>query len=175
MGDPNEVARGDVDQGLADAPVRLDLEYRSPTHHHNPIEPHATTSVWDGNRVTVYESAQGVSATRGMVALALGVEPANVRVISPYLGGGFGAKRVVWPHTLLNAAVARELGRPVRTVLARAHMYRSNGHRSEFHRRLRIGATRDGRLVAIENNSTAQLTRDDEAIFNTSAPANSWP
>ncbi|MGN9907568.1 xanthine dehydrogenase family protein molybdopterin-binding subunit [Phytohabitans sp. LJ34] len=168
MGDPNEVSRGDVDQGLGDAPVRLDLEYRSPTHHHNPIEPHATTSVWDGNRVTVYESAQGVSATRGMVALALGVEPANVRVISPYLGGGFGAKGVVWPHTLLNAAVARELGRPVRTVLTRAHMYTSNGHRSEFHQRLRIGAARDGRLIAIAHDSTAQLTRDDQAIFNTS-------
>ena len=167
-GEPNEVTRGDVHRGLAAAAVLLDAEYRSPVHHQNPIEPHATTSVWDGNRVTVYESAQGVNATRAMVAAACRVPEENVRVISPYLGGGFGAKGLVWPHTLLTAAVARDLRRPVRTVLTRAHMYTSAGHRSEFHQRLRIGATRDGRLTAIEHTSTAQLTRTDESVFNPS-------
>ncbi|MCA2216575.1 xanthine dehydrogenase family protein molybdopterin-binding subunit [Jidongwangia harbinensis] len=167
-GEPNEVIRGDTGAALAAAPVRLDVEYRAPAHHHNPIEPHATTAVWDDGRLTVYESAQGVNATRQMLAAALGVPPANVRVISEYLGGGFGAKGLVWPHTLLNAAVAREIGRPVRTVLTRAQMYTSNGHRAEFHQRLRIGATRRGVLTGIEHTSTAQLSRTDQSVFNSS-------
>lgn len=167
-GEANEVIRGDVERGFAGAAVLLDAEYRSPVHHHNPIEPHATTSVWEGNRVTVYETAQGVNATRAMVAAACRVPEDDVRVISPYLGGGFGAKGLVWPHTLLTAAVARDLGRPVRTVLTRAQMYTSAGHRSEFRQRLRIGADRDGRLTAIEHTTTAQLTRTDESVFNPS-------
>ncbi|MEE6258761.1 xanthine dehydrogenase family protein molybdopterin-binding subunit [Plantactinospora sonchi] len=165
---PNEFRRGDPEAALAGAPVTVDVTYTSPTHHHNPIEPHASTAVWEGGRLTLYETAQGVNATRGTVADILGVLRENVRVVSPYLGGGFGTKSPTWPHTVLAAVAAQLVGRPVRIVLTRAQMYTSVGHRSQFHQRLRIGATRQGRLTAISHTSTAQLSRTDEGVFNVS-------
>lgn len=165
---PNEFVRGDAEGALAEAEVRVEARYSSPTHHHNPIEPHATTARWDGDRVTLYETAQGVNMTRSAVSTAFGLPPDDVRVVSPYLGGGFGAKGPVWPHTLLTAAAARLVGRPVKLVLSRAQMYTSNGHRAEFRQHLRIGATRQGKLTAIVETSTAQLSSTEESIFNTS-------
>ncbi|GGP55383.1 xanthine dehydrogenase family protein molybdopterin-binding subunit [Saccharothrix coeruleofusca] len=168
---PNEIVRGAGEAALAGAEVRFEADYSSPTHHHNPIEPHATTAVWEGDRLTLHETAQGVNLTRGTVAAALGLPPQNVRVISPYLGGGFGAKGPLWPHTILTAAAARLVGRPVKLVLSRAQMFTSNGHRAQFRQNLRLGATRRGVLTAIVDTSTAQLSRTDEAIFNRSDSA----
>lgn len=165
---PNETIRGDVAAGLAQADVRLDVSYTTPMHHHNPIEPSTTTADWDGERMTVYESAQGGHATRTCISEALDIPLGNVRVLSPFLGGGFGAKGPVWPHTLLTAAVARELGRPVKLVLSRAQTYTSNGHRAEAHQRLRIGAMRDGTLTAIHHVSTSQSTRTEHGVFSNS-------
>ncbi|ONK14007.1 xanthine dehydrogenase family protein molybdopterin-binding subunit [Streptomyces sp. MP131-18] len=165
---PNETTRGDVAAGLAQADVLVDVTYTTPMHHHNSIEPSTTTADWDGERVTVYESAQGGHATRICISEALGVPPGNVRVLSPFLGGGFGAKGPVWPHTLLTAAVARELRRPVKLVLARAQTYTSHGLRAEAHQRLRIGARHDGTLTAIDHVSTSQVTRTEEGVFSQS-------
>lgn len=169
-GRPNEDFRGDAAAAFDQAEVRIEREYTSPTQHHNPIEPHTTTAVWDGDSVTLYESAQGVVLTRMIVKQAFGTLPAlgEVRVVSPYLGGGFGAKGPTWPHTLLTAAAARLVRRPVKLVLTRAQMYTMNGHRAEYRRSLRIGATRQGRLTAIVDTSTAQLTRTEHSIFNSS-------
>ncbi|MET9441021.1 xanthine dehydrogenase family protein molybdopterin-binding subunit [Streptomyces sp. NPDC006610] len=163
---PNESTRGDVAAGLARADVRIDVTYTTPMHHHNPLEPSTTTADWDGGRVTVYESAQGGHATRICLSQALRVPLDNVRVLSPFLGGGFGAKGPVWPHTLLTAAVARELGRPVRLVLSRAQTFTSNGHRGEAHQRLRIGAGRDGVLTAIDHVGTHQVSRTEQGVFS---------
>jgi xanthine dehydrogenase YagR molybdenum-binding subunit len=166
--EPNDIARGDVARGLAEAAVRVDVAYTAPIHHHNPIEPHATTAVWDGDRLTLYESTQSVMLFQDTVSRALGLPPENVRIISPFLGGGFGTKGVIWAHTLLTAAAARLVGRPVKVVLPRAQMYTSTGHRSEYHQRLRLGAARDGRLTAIEHTTIAQLSRTEEAVYNSS-------
>ncbi|CAM3353869.1 xanthine dehydrogenase family protein molybdopterin-binding subunit [Kibdelosporangium persicum] len=168
---PNEFTRGDAAAALKAAEVRIEQDYTSPTMHHNPIEPHTSTAVWNGNSLTLYESAQGIIFTRGVVAKAFegfGVRLEDVRIISPYLGGGFGAKGPTWPHTLINAAAARAIGRPVKVVLTRAQMFTMNGHRAEYRRSLRIGATRQGVLTAIVDTSTGQLTRTEESIFNTS-------
>ncbi|MEV5887025.1 xanthine dehydrogenase family protein molybdopterin-binding subunit [Streptomyces sp. NPDC052020] len=167
---PNDITRGDPAAGLAQADVRVDVSYTTPMHHHNALEPSATTAVWDGEKLTIYETAQGINATKATVAEALKVPPANVRVLSRFLGGGFGAKGPVWPHTLITAAIARELRRPVKLVLSRAHAYTSNGHRPETHQRLRIGAKRDGTLTAIEHVTTSQVSRTEELLFNTSEP-----
>ncbi|MEV7627175.1 xanthine dehydrogenase family protein molybdopterin-binding subunit [Actinoplanes sp. NPDC089786] len=169
FGEPNEVTRGDAAAALASAPVRLDRSYTAPTHHHNPIEPHATTAVWDGDdRLTLFESSQAVVTFRDTLAGAFGLAAGNVRVIAPYLGGGFGTKGVVWPHTLITAAAARLAGRPVKTVLTRAQMFTGTGHRTEFQQRIRLGAGRDGRLTAIVHDTIAQLTATDENMFNSS-------
>src|SRR5690606_4875187 len=121
--------RGDVAKGMAQADVRVEAEYTIPMHHHNPIEPHATTAVWKGSKVTVYETTQALGNTQHVVSEALDVPLDDVRVISRYLGGGFGSKGPVWAHTVLACAAARAVGRPVKLVLSRAHMYTSNGHR----------------------------------------------
>ncbi|MDQ0773542.1 CO/xanthine dehydrogenase Mo-binding subunit [Streptomyces aurantiacus] len=139
-------------------------------HHHNALEPSATTAVRDGARLTVHETAQGVNATRLSLSEALGVPLADVRVLSPFLGGGFGAKGPVWPHTMFTAAIARELKRPVKLVLSRAQAYTSNGHRPESHQCFRIGAMRDGTLTAIDHVTTSQVSRTEDLLFNTSEP-----
>jgi xanthine dehydrogenase YagR molybdenum-binding subunit len=166
----NETSRGDAAAALEQAEVRVEQEYTSPAQHHNPIEPHTTTAVWDGDSLTLYESAQGVVLTRMVVGQAFVryVREEDIRIVSPYLGGGFGAKGPTWPHTLLTAAAARLVRRPVKLVLTRAQMYTMNGHRAEYRRSLRLGATRQGRLTAIVDTSTAQLTRTEESIYNTS-------
>ncbi|MGC7098243.1 xanthine dehydrogenase family protein molybdopterin-binding subunit [Amycolatopsis lurida] len=169
--EPNEIVRGDAETAYERAEVRIDQHYSSPTHHHNPIEPHTTTAVWDGDTLTLYESAQGVVFSRAVVSAAFGLPQVNVRVVAPYLGGGFGAKGPTWAHTLLTAAVARIARRPVKLVLTRAQMYTSVGHRSEFRQHIRIGATRQGKLTAIVNTSTAQLSRTHEGVFNSSESA----
>lgn len=166
--EPNEVTRGDAATALERAEVRIEQEYTSPVHHHNPIEPHATIAVWDGDTLTLHESTQGVTLTQGTMAEAFDLHPDNVRIIAPYLGGGFGTK-IVWAHQILTAAAARLVRRPVKLVLSRAQMYTSVGHRAEFHHRVRLGATRQGKLTALVDTTTAQLSRTDEAVFNPSA------
>jgi xanthine dehydrogenase YagR molybdenum-binding subunit len=165
--EPNEITRGDAAAALDRAEVRVEQDYTNPMHHHNPIEPHTTTAVWNGDALTLYESTQGVHRTLDVVAAVFGLPPSKVRIIAPYLGGGFGTK-AIWAHTLLTVAAARLVGRPVKLVLTRSEMYTSTGHRSEFRHRVRLGATRRGTLTAIISTSTAQLSRTDEAIFNSS-------
>ncbi|GGW95834.1 carbon-monoxide dehydrogenase large subunit [Streptomyces malachitofuscus] len=167
---PNTFERGDVAEGMARADVRVEAEFTIPMHHHNPIEPHATTAVWKGSKVTVYETTQALGNTQHVVSEALDVPLDDVRVISRYLGGGFGSKGPVWAHTVLACAAARAVGRPVKLVLSRAHMFTSNGHRAETHQRIGIGATRDGRITALDHVSTQQVTRGDVALFNSSEP-----
>ncbi|GAA5056564.1 xanthine dehydrogenase YagR molybdenum-binding subunit [Thermocatellispora tengchongensis] len=167
---PNELTRGDVAAGMAQAQVRLEAAFHTPIHHHNPIEPSATQAIWDGDRLTVFESTQSLMNTRHSLSQAFGIPLENVRVLSPFLGGGFGAKGPVWPHTILTAAVARRLRRPVKLVLSRAHTYTSNGHRAETVQSLRLGARRDGRITALEHIVTQQVSRTEQTQFNSSEP-----
>ncbi|SMC69619.1 xanthine dehydrogenase family protein molybdopterin-binding subunit [Kibdelosporangium aridum] len=164
----NEFIRGDVQAGLAQADVRIEQEYTSPTHHHNPIEPSSTVAQWSGDKLTLFETAQGISFSRLTVANGLKIPPENVRIVSKYLGGGFGAKGTVWPHTLLTAAIARELGKPVKFTLSRAQMYTSHGHRAQFHQRLTLGAKKDGTLTSLVNISTQQASSNTDILFNLS-------
>jgi len=166
----NDYVRGDVAAGLAAAHTVAETTYTTPMQHHNALEPSVTVAAWDGDRLTVHESTQGISNTQNALMQAFGLPRENVRVISPYLGGGFGAKGPVWPHTLLAAAVARQVGRPVKLVLTRAHAYTSHGHRAETHQVLRVGAARDGRLTAIHHTVTQQVSRTEDALLNSSEP-----
>jgi xanthine dehydrogenase YagR molybdenum-binding subunit len=160
-----EVIVGDPAAGLAAAEVTVKQNYSSPPHHHNQIEPHATVAQWDGDRLTVHETSQGVVNAQRTFATALGIPQPNVRVLAPYLGGGFGGKSPVWPHSLLNAAIARQLGRPAKMVLARSHMYSLVSHRAEFRQEVTLGAKRDGTLTALVNVSTQQLSRTSESMY----------
>ncbi|CAL9331041.1 Aldehyde oxidoreductase molybdenum-binding subunit PaoC [Streptomyces sp. enrichment culture] len=167
---PNELTRGDPEGALARADLRVDVTYTTPIHHHNPIEPSATTAVWRGRKVTVYDASQGVTAAQESIAQALDLPAGHVRVISRYLGGGFGCK-TPWPHTVLTAAAAREVDRPVKLVLSRSDSYSLHGHRSQAHQRLRLGARRDGTLTAIDHVTTQQVSRtEDEFLPSASVP-----
>jgi xanthine dehydrogenase YagR molybdenum-binding subunit len=149
-------SRGDPAGALAAAEVRLERTYTTPIEHHNPMEPPATTAVWDADgRLTVYDANQYVVGIRHGLSAALGVPPEKIRVISRFLGGGFGAKGTFWPHTALSALAARRVGRPVKLVLTRAQMYTSHGYRSETVQQLSLGARRDGTLTAIRHATTS--------------------
>ena len=108
---PGRTERGDAETALAGADVRLDLTYRMAANHHNALEPHATTAVWDGDGLTIYDSTMGIRATQLTVAHLLGLSLARVRVITHFVGGGFGSKAMVWPHVTLAAMAARQVGR----------------------------------------------------------------
>ena len=144
--------RGDPDGAFAGAPVKLDHTYITPFETHNPLEPHSTTAMWEGNTLTLYESSQGVVNLRSVLAQMFGLPQENVRVITKFIGSGFGSK--LWPWTVcpLAAAAARQVGRPVRVVLGRKMMFHAVGHRPRTQQRVRLGATREGKLVSLHHD-----------------------
>src|SRR5438034_7564563 len=147
-----ESHRGDADAAFATAPVKLDQPYVRPAETHNPIELHATTAIWDGSTLTLYESSQGVVNLRGVLAQMFDLPKENVRVISKFVGSGFGSKLFPWTHCALAAAAARQLGKPVKLVLSRKMMFQTVGHRPRTQQRVRLGATRDGKLVSLQHD-----------------------
>ena len=141
--------RGDPETAFAKSPVQLDATYTLPVETHNPIELHATVAVWDGSTFTLHDATQGVVNARNVMAQVLGVPKENVRVISKFLGSGFGGKLWPWPHCALAAAAARELNRPVKLVLSRRMMFQNVGHRPRIQQRVRLSATPKGKLTSL--------------------------
>ena len=157
--------RGDPNAALASAPVKIDQTYITPNETNNPIEMHASVAVWDGDRVTLYETTQGVVNHRIVMAQVLGLPVENVRVVTRFLGAGFGGKLFPWPHTAVAAVAARKLGRPVKLSMDRRRMFSSVGFRPRTEQRIQLGAGKDGKLVAIRHdylNVTSQLDDFDE-------------
>jgi len=144
--------RGDPDAAFSGAPVKLDHTYVTPFETHNPLEPHSTTAMWEGSTLMLYESSQGVVNLRSVLAQMFGLPLENVRVITKFVGSGFGSK--LWPWTMcpLAAAAARQVGRPVRLVLGRKMMFHAVGHRPRTQQRVRVGATREGKLVSVHHD-----------------------
>jgi len=144
--------RGDFDEAFRDAPEKLDETYVTPAETHNPLELHATTAVWDGTTLTLYESSQGIVNLRSVLAQMFGLPKENVRVITKFIGSGFGGKLFPWPHCALAAAAARKLGKPVKLVMSRKMMFQTVGHRPRTQQRVRLGAAPDGKLLALEHD-----------------------
>ncbi|MBV8590068.1 MAG: xanthine dehydrogenase family protein molybdopterin-binding subunit [Acetobacteraceae bacterium] len=137
----------------------MEATYTTPIEHHNPMEPHATIAVWDGDRLTVWTATQGISGAKNTLATLFGVDPAGVRVVSPFVGGGFGCKGNTWPPATLTAMAARVVGRPVKLVVTREQMYTSNGYRPRTVQKLKFGAQPDGTLVAIRHDGFSQMSQ----------------
>jgi xanthine dehydrogenase YagR molybdenum-binding subunit len=157
---PMDTGQGDVGAALASAAVRLDATYTTPMYHHNPMEPHAAIAVWTGEGLTLYASSQGVHWFRATVAELFGLDPRRVRVISPYVGGAFGAK--IRPHAdvILTVLAARVVAsRPVKLAVTRQQMFSRVGYRTPTIQRVQLGADADGRLVAIAHDATEQTSK----------------
>jgi xanthine dehydrogenase YagR molybdenum-binding subunit len=144
--------RGDAEKAFASAPVRLDQTYVTPTETHNPIELQATTAVWDGDMLTIYEESQGVFNLRSVLAQMFGLPKEHVRVITKFVGSGFGSKLWPWTHCALAVAAARQLKKPVKLVVSRRMMFQSVGHRPRVQQRVRLGATPEGKLVSLQQD-----------------------
>src|SRR5207244_1878283 len=144
--------RGEPEAGFASAPVKLDQTYVTPTETHNPLELHATTAVWEDSKLTLYESTQSIFNTRSVLAQMFGLPQENVRIITKFVGSGFGSKLWPWTHCSLAAAAARQLGKPVKVVVSRKMMFQTVGHRPRTQQRLRLGASADGKLVSLQHD-----------------------
>jgi xanthine dehydrogenase YagR molybdenum-binding subunit len=154
--------RGDPEGAFASAPVKLDEIYVTPAETHNPLELHATSAMWDREMLTVYDSTQGVVNARSVLAQMFGLPKENVRVISKFLGSGFGGKLYPWTHVPLAVAAARQLGKPVKLVVSRKMMFQTVGHRAHTQQRMRLGATREGKLVSLMHDYVYHMSMLDD-------------
>jgi xanthine dehydrogenase YagR molybdenum-binding subunit len=159
---PARNERGDVEAALAQSAQRVEASYRMAANHHNPLEAPSTVAVWENGRLTLYESTQGIRATQQTVAQLLGLPIAHVRVLTHFVGGGFGSKAMVWPNVTLTAMAARHVQRPVKLMLTRSQMFTSNGHREEQEQRITLGAAPDGKLTAIRHEKLSITSPFDD-------------
>jgi xanthine dehydrogenase YagR molybdenum-binding subunit len=169
---PAESRRGDPERALADAEIVIDERYRTSTNNHLPLEPQVAIASWDGGRLIVHTATQAVFAARKAIADCFRLPDDRVRVVSKYLGGGFGAKGSAWfPCLMLAVMATRRLGRPVKLELTRAQTFSLAGRRQETMQRLRLGASRQGRLSAIVHDTVAQTSFYGEYAEPTGTPA----
>jgi xanthine dehydrogenase YagR molybdenum-binding subunit len=156
---------GDADKAIASAAVRIERTYATADRHHNQMEPHATTAMWDAaGTLTLYETTQHIFGVRELLAIVLGLPPEKINVVSHFLGGGFGGKAYVWPHTLLAALAAKVLERPVRLQLTRAQMYSMVGHQAATIQTIALGADKNGKLLGIRHESISPTPMFDNYI-----------
>jgi xanthine dehydrogenase YagR molybdenum-binding subunit len=151
--DERDTKVGDFANAFSAAPVRLDATYTTPDQSHAMMEPHASIAAWDGDKLTLWTSNQMINWGREDMAKTLGIPKENVRLVSPYVGGGFGGKLFLRSEALLAALGARAASRPVKVALTRPLMFNNTTHRPATIQRIRIGATREGRITAIGHES----------------------
>jgi xanthine dehydrogenase YagR molybdenum-binding subunit len=144
--------RGTADTAFDSAPVKIDETYVLSVETHNPMELHATTAKWEGDKVILYESSQGVVNHQHVLSEMLGIPVDQVQVLSPFCGSGFGGKLFPWPHSLLAAMAAKRVNRPVKVQVPRALMFTTVGHRPLTQQRMRLGATQEGKLLSVQHD-----------------------
>ncbi|MEA2462446.1 MAG: xanthine dehydrogenase YagR molybdenum-binding subunit, partial [Acidobacteriota bacterium] len=175
--------RGNPEEAMRNAPVKIEAEYRIPIEHHNPMEPHAAIAVWQGDKLTIFDKTQDVYGVRAHLAARLGIPEENINVVSPFVGGAFGSSLRPNYYPSLTAVAARELKRPVKLVYTRTHMYSGHGYRPYTIQKVALGADRSGKLASMIheavhntstfeefNDATTNFTRQVYACPNLSAP-----
>jgi len=171
-GFPTDSDTGDLDAALAAASITLDQTYTTPTEHNNPMEPHTTVAIWNDDGLTLYDSTQGVHAVRKAMATVFGLQPEHVRVVAPYVGGGFGSKGLAHAHVVLAGLAAQVTdGRPVKLALTRQQMFVMVGYRTPTIQRVRYGAEADGTLTAIGMDVVVQSAKLKEFVEQAAVPA----
>ncbi|HZB94047.1 MAG TPA: molybdopterin cofactor-binding domain-containing protein, partial [Stellaceae bacterium] len=156
-GEPSE-----VEAALAQAAQQIDATYETEAQYHNAMEPHAIVAAWNGDELFIDTPSQGLVMARERIAGLFGIAAEKIHIESPFLGGGFGSKGLIMGPQVLGIMAARLVGRPVKLVLRREHMYGPVGHRAPTRQRLRLGLDGEGRLTAIDHRvKTASSTFDD--------------
>jgi len=167
---PTDTEEGDFGREFSSAAVKLDETYTTPMEHNNPMEPHATVALWEAGDLTLYESTQGPHRVRETIAQVFGLGRDRVRVVAPYVGGGFGSK-VPHANTILAALAAQMVqGSPVKFALTRQQMFSGVGYRTPTIQRIRLGAGSDGRLTAICHDVVEQTAKTKEFAEQTAVP-----
>ncbi|MBW4474506.1 MAG: xanthine dehydrogenase family protein molybdopterin-binding subunit [Stenomitos rutilans HA7619-LM2] len=163
LGEPSELKSGDAETAIEAAEFKVNNLYRTPRYNHNAIEPHATVAVWhDDQRLTVFDSTQSIHNLSHTLAEMFGMEPEAVRVIAPFVGGGFGGKGTMWWNTPLCAMAAKVVSRPVKLSVSREGIFRLVGGRTPSEQRVALGAGKDGKLTAlIHSGITATTTHNN--------------
>jgi xanthine dehydrogenase YagR molybdenum-binding subunit len=156
---PPPKPRGNPEEAMKSAPVKIEAEYRIPIEHHNPMEPHGAIAVWQGDKLTIFDKTQEVYNVREHLASRLGVPEENITVVSPFVGGAFGSSLRPNYYPSLTAMAARELKRPVKVVYTRTQMFSGHGYRPYTIQKVALGADRSGKLSAMIH----------EAVHNTSS------
>ena len=161
---PVDSNEGDVVAGLHDADQVVEKVYQTQVQTHNPMEPHGIVADCDGDHLTLHHSTQGIFAAQQRIAGLFGMQPDHVRVLSSFTGGGFGSKGAAWSDVGIAVMAARQIGRPVKLVLARQQMFGPVGFRGEARQTVSLGSRQDGQLVAIQHDTIAQTSQFDEFV-----------
>nr|WP_240655187.1 xanthine dehydrogenase family protein molybdopterin-binding subunit [Rhodovarius crocodyli] len=170
LGEPPTLAVGEAEKALAGAAHSVDIRFRTPRHNHAAIEPHAVTVAWEGDALAVHDATQMLTLTRSTMAVAFGIAEEKVRILSPFVGGGFGNK-AVWNHHILAAAAAKLAKRPVRLALTREGVFRATGGRTPTVQRVALAADENGYLDALIHSGTAAMTTHNDCPEQFTFPA----
>ena len=170
LGEPSKVAIGDAEATLAKSAVQIDRTYHTPRHNHCAIELHAVTAIWQGDSLTLHDTTQMVHQTRKGLADVFGVPENKIRILSPFVGGGFGNKSQ-WNHHILAVAAAKMIQRPVRLALSREGVFRATGGRTTTEQRVALGAREDGTLTALIHSGIAAMTTHNNCPEQFTFPA----
>jgi xanthine dehydrogenase YagR molybdenum-binding subunit len=157
-----EQKRGDVETAFKSAQVKTDETYTTPVYHHNAMEPHATIAQWNGEELMVYDSTQSVFGSRNLLSNMLGVPQDKIRLVSLYIGGGFGSKGFSWPNTVMTCMAAKLVDRPVKLVLSRQQMFSTAGRRTQTIQHIQLGADPAGKLSALKHDTISETSFVDE-------------
>ncbi|HKD87808.1 MAG TPA: xanthine dehydrogenase family protein molybdopterin-binding subunit [Streptosporangiaceae bacterium] len=160
-----DMKRGNVMAAMAAAEVTVEATFTTSAQTHNPLGPFTTMAHWAGDALTVYDSTQNPFLVRAMLAGSFGLADEKVRVLSPFVGGGFGAGLRSWPHSILAALAARTVNRPVQLSLTRPEMFTGIGRRPTTGQRLKIAAARDGTLVAIDHYGVSTASMSSDSLY----------
>ncbi len=159
-----DLVKGAGKAAMIDAEVKIEQEYETPIEHHHPMEPHSTVAVWEGENLTLYNGSQIINGAQTAAAATLNLKPEQVRIVSPYIGGGFGSKGGQWANVVLAAIAAKMVNRPVKLALTRQQMFNSVGLRQRNIQKISLGATKEGILTTLAHETVSHTAVDFEYI-----------
>lgn len=159
-----DIKHGDFESAFNSGEIKVEALYETPIEHHNPMEPHSTIAFWEGESVTLYNGSQIINGAQGAAAATLNLKPENVRIVSPHIGGGFGSKGGQWANLVLTAVAAKMVNRPVKLALTRQQMFNSVGLRQQNQQKLRLAATKEGKLTALAHETTTHTAISNEFV-----------